>query len=393
MLPTLCITYASMEFANKIGGEQKNYPESANYGPKYFDPPVVINGAAEIEKLTWVRGADKVIIGPDRTEINWRPWRTLVIPRLRIQKEKPTEGMITLDNFTIPARRDIVINVMQFSDGRHVGGLRIAKRHPDWKPPQVEPKYDLWVRVIDGKTLRPLPEVLVQVSRWNPRIAGFRVTDKVRTDGWGATHFPTRISDELEAVVVRVPGSWARARCFRPLAGQQVRLHMPVWNLMESVISYTWKQGDKLRVLAALTGFASGEILKRNGLKTEQDLKVGKKISLPCWAASVWLEPGETLESIAKRFAYGSVMELVKANGGKSIIDLERDGHVLLPGWNFFYARTEKALPKIDKLFGVPVGSSRTVGRVFHPDAGVPFDSETIAVPTKSFRRKNAVYF
>jgi len=247
--------------------------------------------------------------------------------------------------------------------------------------------------VIDGTTLRPLPEVLVHVFRWDPRISGFRVTDKVRTDGWGTTHFPTRISDELEAVVVYVPGAWARARCFRPLAGQQMRLHIRIWSLKESVISYTWKQIDTLRAYAALTGFTSGEILKRNGMKTEKDLKVGKAISLPCWAASVWLEPGETLESMAKTFAYGGVKELVKANGAKSISDLEREGHVRLPDWNFFYARKDEALPKIDRLFGVPLGSSRTVGRVHHPDARVPFESETIAVPTKAFRKKNSKYF
>ena len=38
ILPTLCITYANMEFANKIGGEQKNFPYSTSYGPIFLNP-------------------------------------------------------------------------------------------------------------------------------------------------------------------------------------------------------------------------------------------------------------------------------------------------------------------------------------------------------------------
>lgn len=63
VLPTLCITYAKMDFANCIGGEKANYQASRSYGPAFFDPPVVINGAAEIERLTCIRGADRVVTG------------------------------------------------------------------------------------------------------------------------------------------------------------------------------------------------------------------------------------------------------------------------------------------------------------------------------------------
>jgi len=392
-LPTLCITYANMEFANKIGGEQKNFPDSASYGPAYFQPPVVITGAAKIEQLTWIRGANQVVIGPDRTEIRWPPWRTLVIPRLRIAKEKPADGMITVNDFTIPAGQELVVNVLQYADGRHVGGVRIAKRHPEWKPPQIEPTYDLWLRVLDGATLRPLPEAWIRVFRWDPRRGRFNVTDKVRTDGEGATHFPKRMSDELEAVVVQVPGCQARVHCFRPLAGQQVRLHIPVWRLKESVLPYTWREGSRLRDFAALTGYTSRDILKRNGLKAEREIKVDQEIVLPCWAGSLWLEQGESLERIAKTFAFGSVKELVKANGVRSAADVEGRGQVLLPGWHFFHARKGETLPKIDALFGVPAGCSRTVARVHRPDARVPFESEAIAVPTLAFVKKNAGNF
>ena len=50
-LPTLCITYANMQFTNAIGGKQENYPSSSKYGPIFFDPPVVITDTEEVEKM------------------------------------------------------------------------------------------------------------------------------------------------------------------------------------------------------------------------------------------------------------------------------------------------------------------------------------------------------
>ncbi len=38
VLPTLCITYADMTFANDIGGLQENWPGSAWYGPSTLIP-------------------------------------------------------------------------------------------------------------------------------------------------------------------------------------------------------------------------------------------------------------------------------------------------------------------------------------------------------------------
>ena len=55
VLPTLCITLAQMKFTNDIGGVQEDFPESADYGLRYFDPPLEIDGKGEIEKFTWIR--------------------------------------------------------------------------------------------------------------------------------------------------------------------------------------------------------------------------------------------------------------------------------------------------------------------------------------------------
>lgn len=85
--------------------------------------------------------------------------------------------------------------------------------------------------------------------------------------------------------------------------------------------------------------------------------------------------------------------ELVKANGARSVADVKGSGQVLLPGWHFFYARKGETLAKIDALFGVPTGCSRTVARVHRPDARVPYETEAIAVPTLAFVKKNAGNF
>jgi hypothetical protein len=399
VLPTLCITYAKMEFANRIGGEQANYPASRSYGPAFFDPPVVISGAAEIEKLTWIRGADRVVIGPGETEIYWRPWRKLVVPRLRIDRDKAAAGLVKLENTPIPAGTELVVTVKQYTDGRHTGGVRIAKRHPDWKPPEIEKIYDLWVRVVNGLTLKPMPEALVRVFRWDPRLrtpygtGGFRQSDRIRTDGWGAVRAPGRVAGEIEAVSASVPGAWTRARCFRPLPGQKVRIQVRAWPLQETAAPYTWRPADALRSVAALIGLSPSVVLKRLGVARESDLKAGLRVKLPCWTACVWLEPGETLAQLAKTFAYGSVEALVKANGAARAEELEAGGRVWLPGWNFFYARKGDALPEIDRQFGLPQGSSRPVGKVYRPDVRLPLESEVIAVPTRQFRKANAKYF
>lgn len=137
VLPTLCITFADMRFANAIGGWQEDYPHSAAYGPAYFTPPVVIQGEEEIEKLTWVRGAHQVVIGPEETRISWYSFHTLVIPKLRIATGEKAEAVLEVPQVTITPTQPFCARIMQYADGRHVGGLQVFKRHPLWQPKPV----------------------------------------------------------------------------------------------------------------------------------------------------------------------------------------------------------------------------------------------------------------
>jgi len=380
-----------MNFTNAIGGEQENYPASKIYGPQFFVPQVEIVGEEEVEKFTWIRGAHRVVIGPEKTEIEWYMWNTLVIPRLRIDMKESLTALLTIADMPITVDKELVINVMQYADGRHVGGIRVEKRHPQWKPREELEEYNLWVRVINGETMEPMPEVVLNLFRWDPGLTtpygngGFQQIEQHYTDSDGAIHAPNRPSDELEAVALHLPGWRAVARCFRPLPGQRVRFHMSAWQLREDVVAYTWRSNDTLAGMALLTGFKPEDILQCNRLIDPISLKAGMPISLPCYAVSYRMEPGDTIEWLAKAFAYSSIEELAKFNGLLDPSELEGGADILLPGWHFFYARSGESLEQIDKMFGLPLGSSRTVGRVHHPDLRLPYESETIAVPTEEF--------
>jgi len=390
-LPTMCITYADVKFANAIGGKQENYPASSKYGPKFFDPPVELVGKEKVEKFTWIRGAHRVVVGPKTTEIEWYMLNTLIIPRLRLDKKKPVTATLKIPDTPISLDKELVITVAQYADGRAIGGIQVEKRHPDWKPREELAEYDLWVRVVNGEDLKPVPEVMLNLFHWDAKLAtpygkgGFGLVEQRHTDGHGSIHAPHRPSGELEAVTLYRPGWRAVARCVRPLPGQRVQFHMRVWRLKEDAVPYTWRTVDTLENMASLAGCLPEDILKRNRLGDPKALRKGMHISLPCYAAAYRMEPGDTFEWLAESFSYSSVEELAKLNGLGAPSELDGGADILLPGWHFFYARRGDTLEQIDKMFGLPLGWSRTVGRVHHPDPRLPYESETIAVPTDGF--------
>jgi hypothetical protein len=395
VLPTLCITYADLAFANAIGGEQAKFPASAAYGPRFFDPPVELIDA-EIEKRTWIRGAHRVVIGPKTTLVEWLAWRTLVIPRLRIERGKDAVALLRASDVEIPAGEEFALDVGQRADGRPIGGLSIVKRHPDWTPPQEPHDYDLWFGVIDAQTLEPLPQAEVNLLSWSVRSATpgvgpgtFRITARGRTDGNGAVHAPRRPLADKEAVTLGLPGWRATPRCYRPLPGQPVRFHLQATRLVRDTVPYAWRNGDTLGRLAELTGMAAHEILKANRLIDGAALRPGLRIDLPCFAACVHLEPGETFRDVAARFAYDPE-ELAAANGATDSADL--DGAMIkIPGWHVFYASGNETLESFDIRFGRPKGSARVMGAVHHPDPQRPYFFEPVAVPTQAFASRHTL--
>ncbi len=390
VLPTLCITYADMAFTNAIGGEQAKFPASAAYGPRFFDPPVELLDA-EIEKRTWIRGAHRVVIGPKTTVVEWYPWRTLVIPRLRIERGKEAVASLQATDVRIAAGEEFAIDVHQRADGRQIGGLSIVKRHPDWTPPQDPDDYDLWLRVIDAQSQEPLPQAEINLLSWSARSAkpgarpgAFRITRRCQTDGNGAMHDPHRPLADKETVTLGLSGWRATPRCYHPLPGQPVRFHLRATRLVRDTIRYTWRSGDMPARLAGLAGVTEREILSANRLADPGALRPGLRIDLPCHTASVHIEPGETIQEIATRFAY-DLAELAAANGVVDPADLDGGMAIKLPGWHVFYASGNETLDSFDVRFGRPRGAARVMGRVHHPDPQLPYYFEPVAVPTEAF--------
>ena len=114
-------------------------------------------------------------------------------------------------------------------------------------------------------------------------------------------------------------------------------------------------------------------------------LGAGRKILLPCYAASYSMDPGDSLAWLAEAFCYEDADELARLNGLRGAEELDGGSPTQLPGWHFFYAREGEPLERIDEMFGLLPGWSRAVGRVHHADARLAYPFETIAVPTQGF--------
>jgi hypothetical protein len=389
VLPTLCITYADMAFQNAVGGMQKNYPASKAYGPVYFDPPVELSGD-DIEKYSYIRGAHRVEIGPHETIIEFFQWEELVIPRMRIdelQKEKGAEAVLSVDNWRINVDQPLKIAVKQYADGRHVGGINVEKRHPKYVPPTVKPLYDLWVKVTDGVTQRPLQETIVELWCWDDGAetssgtGGFVRESHHYTNSDGIVKVNSLPAEILWWFTVRKPGWRIAPRCMRPLAQQSVRLHMVAWRMQGETFKYTWKTNDSLKDLAQFTHFSVQEILKLNHVSSENNLVPGMHIKLPCYQGAYMPENRETLISIAKRFRIKNLKELAAVNSLRDIKSYNGKADLKLPQWLYLHARSGDSLDRIDKQFNLPQNSTIPVHRLYRPKEGALLTGEVVALP------------
>lgn len=225
-LPTLCITYADMTFTNQIGGEQLPYPSSRAYAAK-FTPDITI-AAADVERLTWIRGAVSVTIGAAQTTITWRGG-PLLIPRLRIERGVDVQATIRASRVAVPNRGEVFIDTLHRADGFRIGGLRVTKRGPRWERPKVAETSSLAVQVVDAETGRPFQEVPVRRreshAKANDR-ENFVEVDRGSTshDGWWVQ--PSIRSDVLNEVTIDRPDLQCEPRRFRALPGEPVRLRL-----------------------------------------------------------------------------------------------------------------------------------------------------------------------
>jgi hypothetical protein len=354
-LPTLCITYADMKFVNDIGGKQLNWPESEFYGQKYFDPPIEIIGQSEVERLTWIRGAHRVVIGPKETEIEWYSFLDLVIPRFRISLKKPTEAMLEVDNAIIDVKPQLIIDIIQYANGRSIGGVCVVKRHPDWKEPiQKKPQYRLWVRVVDFEKQSPIVEAKLAFFMWRggePSIGvingKFKKVKEVWTDTTGSVILDHRPAGELEAVTLAMEGYRATAKVWRAQANEPVNLLITALKL--KMTKYPIQIHGKHR-------------------KT--------------YSAIYNLDPGDNLEWLAESFRYKGVTELSEMN---HIPIQSLGGQIPLPGWYFLNARAGDTLDSIADELRLKRGWPRTTGRHHRPNPDILIEHEIVAIPSPEF--------
>jgi LysM repeat protein len=389
-LPTLCITYADMRFANDVGGVQEDYPASRAYGPRYFDPPVEIAGGREIEKLTWIKGADRVVIGPEETTVEWRGGRTLVIPRLRIKPRDKVKAVLDVKETTIHESQPFVVQTRQFADGRHTGGVQLVKRHPDWKPEPDKRGYDLWVRAIDGKSGQALVETKVSLYDWNPKEDRFALEAYWYTNSLGVVDVPGLPCSDKKLVIVEPPGRVPRTWRFRPLPGQKVRQVFRLWSRESAVTGYIWQKGDTLENVALMAGSTPSEILELNGLtgaeqRQEVGFEPGQELKLPCFAPIYRVDARDTLERLGELFCYDDLGELAAANELAKPFDLHESQGLKLDGWRFFRAGSDDPFTEFDQRFGVPAGWTRPAQRTLHDNPALAYEGELVAVPTREF--------
>ncbi len=389
VLPSLCITFADMQFANQIGGVQNKYPDSKEYGPEYFDPPKVLEGEKEIRKFTLIRGAKRVTIGPRETVIEFESYRTLVVPQLQIKKKERAEASVRVPEIEISVNQPFNAKIMQFADGRHVGGVQFQKAHPDWKPTPIDERYDLWVRVIDEVDRRALSEVKVILSSWNEEQGAFVEEANWYTNKMGIVEQKNLPCSDKKLLSIERPPYLTQTWRFRPLPGQKVKRTFKLWQNKNVTFPYVWKVGDTIKAIATLTRTPAATILRMNKVRSPDQIKTGQTINIPAFEPTYRVEARDTLRSLTARFCYNNVEELAKANHLTKPYKIYRGQRLLLPGWRFFVARSADEFDKLDGEFSIPKGWIRSVRRTHHDKPNRIFRNELIAIPTKDFASKH----
>ncbi len=387
-LPTLCITYADMKFANEIGGVQKDYPDSEEYGLRFFDPPIEIIGHKNVEELTWIRGAEKVSIGPKETQIQWWKARTLVIPRLRIKSKQKVPAKLEIPKVIIPVYQPLIIKVMQYSNGRHVGGIQVTKRHPKWKPTEEKKSYDLWVRVIDGHTRRAIKEANVTLLSITNEGQFVLVGEWLTNDMGIASISELEISNKSLLRIEQQPWHSQFWR-FRSHPGQKVRRTFKLWSGKSKQCIYEWNRDDRLEQLAKILGISSKTLLSMNKLKEEKAMKPGMKVKFPCLDAIYYPEGRDRIEDLVTLFCYNDIPEIARPNKLKKPYQLNVGQGIRLPGWNFVKVGKGVKFELLDKLFGQPKGWTRPAQRILHDDPQIAYYRELVAIPTPEFIKKH----
>jgi hypothetical protein len=207
---------------------------------------------------------------------------------------------------------------------------------------------------VDFDTDRPLKEAKVALFRWKeatppaPGRGQFDLLEEAQTDGAGSVvRDPRTPSDVLEAATLATEGWRATAKVWRAQPNEPVSLLMTAARLKST------------KYPAQVPGSAR-----------------------PVYVAAYNLDPGDTLEWVARTFRYKDVQELADMN---RLPVAGLGARVGLPGWYFVHARADDTLDSIAAAFQVNRGWPRTVGRHHRPNPAVVLLHEVVAVPGPDF--------
>ena len=319
--------------------------------------------------------------------IEWHSRRTLVIPGLRIKAKEKVKAVISVPEVRINVSQPFIVKIMQYADGRHVGGVQLIKRHPDWKPEPIPQKYNLWIRVLNGHSLRAIPEAQVKIFTWDNKKGGFVPEADWHTDEMGIVEVSGLPCSDKKLLIIEHSLWQTKIWRFRPLPGQKVKQTFKLWQSKQILSPYQWRAQDTLKAIATLTGSQQATILKMNSLRSASELKPAKTIEIPCFEPVYHVEARDTLEHLVEYFCYNKVEELVAANDLSKPYQLYQDQELSLPGWRFFQAGPVELFEKLDEQFGIPRGWSRPAQRTLHDDPTHAYEHEVVAVPTQEFVR------
>ena len=94
--------------------------------------------------------------------------------------------------------------------------------------------YDLFIRVIDGKTQRPLPETQVGLHTWNHEKEEFIPEATFQTNRMGIVDIMNLSCSDGKMITVSKPEYLTQTFRFRPTHGRHVKKFFRLWKPLDS---------------------------------------------------------------------------------------------------------------------------------------------------------------
>ena len=111
--------------------------------------------------------------------------------------------------------------------------LELMKQYPAWKYGLGNRNYDLYVKVVDGKTCRPIPKLRVRLYNWDQDKAEFVLEACYYSNKMGIVDVMNLPCSDGNMISVSHPKYPTQTRHFRPLNGQHIKKFFRLWKSLE----------------------------------------------------------------------------------------------------------------------------------------------------------------